>query len=184
MRIAIVGNSGSGKTTLAERIAERTGATRVELDAIFHQPGWEPKDGELFRREVCAVLDAHDRWVVDGNYDSLVGDVVRSRADTILVMDLPRRTVIRQVVWRTLRRAITREELWNGNREPMTNFYRWDPERNIIRWTWVMHDEYRHRYRRLSESNEWAHAQVVWLHSHRDADRWLDSLPDARPERN
>jgi len=46
-------------------------------------------------------------------------DVVWTRADIVVWFDLPRRTVMRQVVTRTLRRAITRAELWNGNREPV-----------------------------------------------------------------
>jgi hypothetical protein len=63
-------------------------------------------------------------WVVDGNYPRVVmeGPVWR-RADTVVWLDLPRPTVMRQVVLRTLRRVLTRQTLWNGNREPFSNLW-------------------------------------------------------------
>ena len=84
---------------------------------MFHQPGWEPLPEDEFRRVVEAAA-AGDSWVMDGNY-SAVRPLVWARADTVVWLDLPRRTVMRQVIWRTLRRAVTRQELWNGNREPL-----------------------------------------------------------------
>jgi adenylate kinase family enzyme len=41
-RVSVVGSSGSGKTTLAAQIARCLGAPHLELDSVFHQPGWEP----------------------------------------------------------------------------------------------------------------------------------------------
>src|SRR5262249_49343741 len=39
MRIAIIGNSGSGKSTLAQWLAERTGASLLDLDTVAWVPG-------------------------------------------------------------------------------------------------------------------------------------------------
>lgn len=183
MRIAIVGNSGSGKTMLAERVAERTGATHIELDAHYHQADWQPKDRALLRREVIEAMDEADRWIVDGNYTDTIGSIVRARADTIVLMDLPRSTVMSQVIRRTVGRAVRRTELWNGNREPLTNFYKWDPTQNIIRWAWVNHERYRRQYVEMVDSGELDHAEVVVIRSHTKADRWLHSLPTAPPNR-
>jgi adenylate kinase family enzyme len=47
-RIVVVGSSGSGKTTLARALAGELGLAHVELDAIFHQPGWEPLADDEF----------------------------------------------------------------------------------------------------------------------------------------
>lgn len=41
-RISIVGNSGSGKSTLARALGARLHCPVMELDAVFHQPGWTP----------------------------------------------------------------------------------------------------------------------------------------------
>ncbi len=117
-RVSVVGNSGSGKSTLARELALVLGVPYVELDSLFHQPGWVPLAEDEFRRVVGAAA-AVDGWVMDGNY-SAVRPIVWTRADTVVWLDLPRRTVMRQVVWRTVRRAVTRQELWNGNREPLS----------------------------------------------------------------
>ncbi len=65
---------------------------------------------------------------------------------------------------------MTREQLWNGNREPLSNFYRWDPNRNIIRWAWVKHQEYAERYRKATEDPIYAHIQFIRLRSPHEAD--------------
>lgn len=173
MKIAIVGISGSGKTTLARKAAAKLAIPHVEIDAAFHLENWEPNPH--FLDDLAARLDT-PHWVCDGNYRP-AEQLVRGNADVIVCFDLPRRQVMRQVIGRTIRRAVTREELWNGNREPASNFLRWNPEDNIIRWTWVYHG---HRRRRMAESERtgaWDHAQVVWIRSHAEADEWLDALP-------
>ena len=55
-RVSVVGNAGSGKTTVGRDIAGRLGVAFVELDAVFHQPGWRPTPPEEFRRRVEAIV--------------------------------------------------------------------------------------------------------------------------------
>lgn len=160
-RVSIVGSPGAGKTTIGRRLAECLGVPLVELDSLFHQSDWNPLPRDEFRVRVGELLGS-DGWVIDGNY-SVVQDLIWERADTVVWLDLPRRTVMRRVVLRTLRRAITREQLWNGNREPLTNFYRLDPERNLIRWTWTKYPDYRERYSRAAGDPANAHVQFFRL---------------------
>lgn len=180
-RVSVVGNSGSGKSTLAARIAERIGAPYVEIDALHHLPGWVERDPAELRADI-EWATAGDRWVIDGNYRTVVVEgPVWERADTVVWLALPRRVVMRQIVPRTVRRVVTRQLLWNGNRESLTNFYRWDPERNIIRWAWVSHAKYEARYGAAAADPRFAHLRFVVLRSHAEADAWLATLADPTP---
>jgi len=170
-RVSLVGVPGSGKTTVGRQLAASLGVPFVELDAIFHQPGWGELPRVDFRQRVRDALTA-DRWVVDGNY-SAVQDLVWQRADTVVWLDLPRPLVMRRIILRTIRRAVTRECLWNGNREPLTNFYRLDPEKNVIRWAWVKYHQYVERYGAAMHDATYAHLSFVRLRSRHEVDAFL-----------
>jgi adenylate kinase family enzyme len=162
-RVSVVGNSGSGKSRLAAALAARLGVPYVELDSIFHQPGWSELPRDEFRARVEA-LAAGDAWVIDGNYTA-VRDLVWARADTVVWIDLSRPLVMRRVIGRTLRRAAVRRELWNGNREPWSNWLTLDPERSIIMWSWTQHAKYRLRYAEAMADPALAHLRFVRLRS-------------------
>ena len=115
--MAIYGPTGSGKSTLGRLIGERLGLPFVELDGIFHRPGWEPTPTEEFRAAVQEELARNqDGWVVDGNYRS-VRDLILPQADTVVWLRLPFRVVFPRLVGRTFGRAWSRELLWGTNRE-------------------------------------------------------------------
>ena len=137
-RVSVVGTSGAGKSTLSRALAAELGAECLELDSVFHQPGWVPLPREEFRERVAAAV-AGERWVIDGNYTSQVKDLVWARADTVVWLDLQRRTVMRRIIWRSFRRAAARTELWNGNRERWRNFFSLDKEESVIAWAWQTH---------------------------------------------
>jgi adenylate kinase family enzyme len=172
LRVSVVGNSGSGKSTLARALAARLGVPHVELDAIFHQPGWQPLPATDFRARVDAAT-VTGGWVVDGNY-SVVRDLVWARADTVVWLDLPRHAVMRQVVWRTLRRAALRAELWNDNRERWRNFFARDPDQSVIVWAWQRHSVYHARYLAAATDPAWRHLTFVRIRSRENARRLLD----------
>jgi adenylate kinase family enzyme len=180
-RVSVVGSSGAGKSTIARAIAKRLAVPYVELDAFMHQPGWRLRPDDEFMEEVEKAT-SQPGWVVDGNYRRFVieGPVWR-RTDTVVWLDLPRPTVMRQVIARTVRRAVTREVLWNGNREPLTNFISADPDDNIILWTWVKYHEFAQRYRDAMADPRWRGINFIRLRSHAEARRWLESIEAAAP---
>ncbi len=120
-RIAVVSTaSGSGKTTLGRALSAKLGAPFVELDALVHGPGWVETPDDALRARLLPLLEG-ERWVVDGNYRQKLGDLVLSRAEIVVWLDLPMSVWLPRLVWRTLRRGVLREELWNGNRESLRN---------------------------------------------------------------
>jgi len=170
-RVSVVGTSGSGKSTVARKLAEILEVPFLELDGVNHQPDWTPLPVDEFQRVVAAAA-AGDGWVIDGNY-SAVRPLVWDRADTVVWLDLPKRTVMRQIVWRTLRRVAFRKELWNGNRERWQNFFSWNPEESVISWAWHRHAEYHERYRAAATDPDNAHLTFVRLSSRGDINRFL-----------
>ena len=138
---------GIGEDHPGRALARALGAPHVELDSIYHQPGWTPLGDDEFRPGWRRR--PRDRWVVDGNY-SVVRDIVWGSADTVVWFDLPYATVLARTIRRTLRRTATREELWNGNREPFSNLWSFNPEKSIIAWAATRHGVYRRRYSRPS----------------------------------
>ncbi len=73
-RIAILGNSGSGKSTLARSLAARMRAPLLDLDTVAWEPGQvaAARSSEAAQADVRAFCAAHERWVVEGCYASLI----------------------------------------------------------------------------------------------------------------
>ncbi|MBT8215651.1 MAG: adenylate kinase [Acidimicrobiia bacterium] len=174
-RIAIVGSPGSGKTTLARVLAGFLDLTHIELDALFHQPGWAPLPDQDF---IAAVEHATtgQRWVTCGNYQRVSKPIIWQRADTVVFLDLPRPVVMRAIVHRSVRRAWKQEELWNGNRERFANFLSPKKEENIILWAWTQFGRYRTGYRADMTKPEHAHLTFIHLTSRHEVREWLDTV--------
>jgi adenylate kinase family enzyme len=174
-RIVVGGVSGAGKSTLARELARRLDLPYVELDALFHGPGWTPRP--TFHADVAAFTSG-DAWVTDSDgYERFLGPLVRDRADTWVWLDYPRWLC----EWRVLRRSVVRgtlhRELWNGNRESLLAMVR-DPE-HPVRWAWTQHARRRARGEELIASGATAHLQVVRHRHPRDTRRWLREISAA-----
>jgi adenylate kinase family enzyme len=175
-RIVVVGSTGAGKTTLARELSHRLACDHLELDSVYHQPNWTPiEDGEMAR--IVGDFVRGDRWVVDGNYTSTsAADLIWDRADTVVWLDVPRTTVMRRVVVRSVHRAVTGCPLWNGNTESWRNLIRTKPEDNIVLWAWTRYDGTRDRYEERTRDPRWADVTVLRLRRRMDVDRLLDSV--------
>lgn len=173
-RVLVAGTAGAGKTTLAGAVSAALGIEHVEIDALFHGPGWTPRPS--FVADV-ARLAAGPAWVTEWQYDA-ARPLLAERADLVVWLDLPRGTVMRQVVTRTVRRRHRREVLWNGNVEPPLRTILHDPE-HIVRWAWASHSRNAERVARLVD--ERPDLAVVRLRSHREAGTWLRSVLAAAP---
>ena len=171
LRVSVVGTSGAGKSTLGRSLAAALGAEFLELDSVQHQADWEPLPTEEFRRRVAAAV-AGERWVLDGNY-SRVRDLVWARADTVVWLDLPRRTAMRRVIWRSFRRVAGRVELWNGNRERWRNLFTLNKEESVVAWAWQTHASNRVKFEAAMADPLNSHLRFVRLRSPASARRFL-----------
>ena len=165
-RVVVVGVSGSGKSTVASALSRAMHAPHIELDALYHGPGWQPRDE--FVVDVLRLIAA-PTWVVDGNYQA-IREQVWSSADTVVWLDLPRSVVMRQVIRRTVTRWALRAELWNGNRERARTWLR---ASHPIRWAWVKHPEYRETYARALAEPWTAHLTLHRLTTRPEVDAFL-----------
>lgn len=166
-RILVAGTSGAGKTSTARRIAERLGVPHVEIDALYHGPGWTPRP--TFEADVHRFV-AQPAWVTEWQYGS-VRAVLAERADLLVWLDLPRARVMRQVVVRTIVRRRRRQELWNGNVEPPLWTILTDPE-HIVRWAWTTHRQTAARV--AGVLGQRPQAIVVRLRSWTEIQHWID----------
>lgn len=175
-RVIVVGTSGAGKTTLAGQIAARLGTEHVEIDGLFHGPGWTPRSE--FVGDVRA-LAARDRWVTEWQYAD-ARPLLLERATLVVWLDYPIRLRMARVLRRTVARRLTRTELWNGNREGPLWRVLVDDE-HILRWAWRTRHTYDDLPARIAGSGR-AELPIVRLRSQAEADAWLSSLAPTRSE--
>jgi adenylate kinase family enzyme len=178
-RIAVIGTSGAGKTYVAEALAAKLGIPYVCNDAIIWRPDWIPTPRDQ-RAEEMELATRGDAWTFDGNlFASNAEDVfVLERCDTIVWLDLPRRQVWSQVLWRTLRGLITRKPHWrNGNVERWRVFF---SSESIVWWSVKTFSTRRRQYAALFADPINAGRTLIRLKSRREVDAWLSGV-EAEP---
>ena len=157
----------------AQELARRLGLTYIELDALHHGPNWSEPTAEEFRARVRHAMDeSPDGWVIDGNYDSKLGDLIVDEADTIVWLDLPL-SVKWPRVWRRTTHRITNEVvLWNGNRETWRGAFA--SRDSIFVWVFRSHVRHRRQWPKRFEGD----SRLVRLRSDDEAQRWLETATE------
>jgi adenylate kinase family enzyme len=169
-RINVKGTSGAGKTTVARALASHLGLAYVELDELHHGPGWTEASAEELQAKVRAFMgSAPDGWVIDGNYERKLGEIVVGAADTIVWLDLPLRTKLRRLWRRTHARIRGDEKLWNDNVESWRSAF-WGRE-SLFAWTLRSHVRQRREWPRMFGE------KLVRLRSEAEVGAWLAQVP-------
>ena len=114
-RIGVFG--AGGKSTLARAIASRKDLEFIELDQIRNLPGWNVRPADEFRQIVDQRMAVNPNgWITDHGHEA-VQAMIHERADSVIVLQLPFRSVFWRRIKRSLRRAWTGEEVCGGNVE-------------------------------------------------------------------
>lgn len=168
-RINVVGTSSAGKTTFARALALRLALPYVELDALHWEPGWREAAPGVMRSRVAAAVET-EAWVVDGNY-AVVRDLVWGRADTVVWLDYPLRTILWRYLRRTVHRVRTGQEVWpgTGNRERLSHVLRRD---GLLWWILGTYRRRRRDYPRLLAT--YPSITAIRLRSPREARLWIE----------
>lgn len=167
-RILVAGVTGVGKSTFCRRLSAATGIPYTEIDGLFHGAGWEPR--AEFAADVEAFT-AEPAWITEWQYTSKLGDLLGSRAELVVWLDLPRRIAWPRLFRRTISRRIHRTELWNGNVEPPLHVFLTRPEESILRWEMQTHRTWKERMPEVLR--ERPALPVVRLATPREVERWL-----------
>jgi adenylate kinase family enzyme len=168
-KIVVKGTSCAGKSTLAAELARRLAVPCIELDSLYHGPNWSEPAVDVFRHRVREAMDAAPAgWVIDGNYDTKLGETVVGAADTIVWLDLP----VWIKLWRLWRRTMHRirhgVELWNGNRETWRGAFL----AHDALFTWMIRSHVRHRRQWPARFGQ--DPRFVRLRSDAAVRHWLD----------
>ncbi len=172
-RIAVVGVTGSGKTTLADTLARRLCLERVEIDALFWQPGWQEPDRQEFNARLSAALPADGAWACDGNYGE-TRPLVWSRAQAVIWLDYPLALCLWRVTVRTLQRVLSRELLWNSNRETWRGAF-FSPD-SLLLYAITSHKKLRASLPAALAQPAYAHLLSLRLPSPRATETFLKSI--------
>lgn len=171
-RISVVGSTNSGKTTFSRKLASKLGIEHVELDSLYHGPGWTQPQPEAFRELITEKLN-QSAWVVDGNF-SIVRDIVLDKADTVIWLDFSFPLIFGRLLKRTFTRMLTQEELWNGNRENLrTALFEKD---SLILWAITKYKPLRQSYIHLFQDPEYANLQFLHFKKPRELEGWLEKI--------
>jgi adenylate kinase family enzyme len=171
-RVSVVGGSCSGKTTFARDLAAIIRVPFVELDALNWQANWTMTDIETFQADVRHATSG-DGWVVDGNYGGRgARDIVWSRADTVVWLDLSLPLTLMRMWRRTTGRIKRREPLWGGNRETIRNTFL--SRESLFVWAVKTHWRRRRLLSAAMRRPDLAHLTFLRLRSPAEVKRWLD----------
>jgi adenylate kinase family enzyme len=157
-------------------LAQALDIPHIELDGIFHQPGWTRLPPGEFERRVDSLVEG-PAWVIDGNY-STVRPSVWSRADTVIYLDVSMAQMLWRLVPRTIRRSYRQTELWNGNRESGANMFSLDREVNIILWSTTTFARHRRTYRQTMADPQWADVSFIRLCSSTQVEIFLKNIKE------
>ncbi len=172
-RIACIGSTTSGKTTLATRLAELLDLTAVDLDGLAWEPGWREAHVDIFRDRIRHAL-ASDAWVTSGNYIGDAQDLIWTRADTVVFLDMSIPLLVRRVLTRSWgRRGVV---LWGTNTEKFWPHLKVWSRDSLIYFAITTTRRRRRQFEAWQSDPRWSHIRFHRLRSPAEVARFLDTV--------
>lgn len=165
----ILGQGGAGKSELAWAIARRTRLPVTHMDVLFYRQEWTPRPPAEALGDLANVV-AGQRWIIDGNFLRHARvDGRFDRADTVVFLDLPRRTCIYRVLKRLIRDyGRRRPDLPAGCSESF------DPQG--LRWIWRYPTRDRPKVLKILDNLDRQRATIHHLRSRSELRRFIQTL--------
>ena len=172
-RIACIGSATSGETTLAERLGALLGIPAVDLDGLIWEPGWREAHVDVFRDRIRHAL-AGDHWITSGNYIGDAQDLIWTRADTVVYLDMP----IPLLVWRVLTRSWGRRNvvLWGTNTEQFWPHLKVWSRDSLIYFALTTTRRRRRQFEGWQRDPRWGHIRFHRLRSPREVARFFAAV--------
>lgn len=178
-KILVIGTTGSGKTSLAKRLSKELQLARVELDAFRWNPGWVMTSDEVFIERVQKFVFEHDQWVIDGNY-SIVREILWSRADLVIWLDYPLRTVLAHLFKRSFDNIRNKKPLCNGNFETL---WLQLSKKSIFLWALKTYWKKRKRYLKLMKEHPYSNLRFIRVRSTRELEEFFQEIQPSAEEK-
>ena len=128
MKIHIIGGSGSGKTYLAQLLSKKYNIPHYDLDDLF----WDNSSNQYGTKNSPEKRDAmlksilqNENWIIEGVYYAWLEDSFE-KADTIIVLDMPRTLYKSRIVRRFIKRKFG---LSKGKKETVKSLM------DLLKWT-------------------------------------------------
>lgn len=153
MKIHIIGCSGSGKTYLAKALSKKYNIPSFDLDDVYWDNCASAYNSKMAIEKRTELLDGilqNDDWIIEGVYYAWVGQCFED-ADTIYVLDMPKRIYIYRIIKRAIKRKLGFEK---GKRET------WKSVCNLVKWTNTFQSENMVQIRKILTQHK---EKTIWL---------------------
>ena len=171
-RVAVIGSGGAGKSTLARQLGALLGIEVIHLDALFWKPGWVETPASEWLR-IVEELAKREAWIIDGNYSGTLAPRLAA-ADTIILLDFPRRVCL----WRVIKR---RFEYIGRSRPDMAPGCQEKLDLTFLRWIWAYPSRSRPRVMAMiAESSEGG--RIIQLRNSLEVERFLKDLESGQTQ--
>ena len=114
-KLAVFG--AGGKSTLARAIALKMDLEFIEIDWINHMPGWQIRPPDDAVRMLNARMDESTDGFVTDHHSAFLRELIYKNVESVIVLELPWRTIFWRRLKRSLKRAWTHEIVCGGNTE-------------------------------------------------------------------